>query len=132
MHRNYCPEGEEVLHAEQSFHMQHNYEFFGFCVLFRLQKISVLSLHNLAVMTKSCSASTFNVGYRVLVRPCFFFFFHQIIQVFKTLMWCLRDSLSYVVWVFLIYLWVKKFVKICVMLFKMCSFVFETICQTGP
>lgn len=92
MHRNYCPEGEEVLHAEQSFHMQHNYEFFGFCVLFRLQKISVLSLHNLAVMTKSCSASTFNVGYRVLVRPCFFFFFHQIIQVFKTLMWCLREQ----------------------------------------
>ena len=83
MHRNYCLEGEEVLHAEQSFHMQHNYEFFGFCVLFRLQKISVLSLHNLAVMTKSCSASTFNVGYRVLVRPCLFFFFSSNYSIFQ-------------------------------------------------
>ena len=42
-----------------------------------------------------------------------------------------ESSLSYVVWVFLIYVWVKKCVEMCVMLFKMCSFVFEMACQTG-
>ena len=33
---------------------------------------------------------------------------------------------------FLIYVGVKKCVEMCVMLFKMCSFVFEMVCQTDP
>ena len=32
----------------------------------------------------------------------------------------------------LIYIWMKKCVKICDRLFKMYSFVFEKGCQTGP
>ena len=43
-----------------------------------------------------------------------------------------ESSLSYVVWMFLIYVGVKKCVEMCVMLFKMCSFVFEMVCQTDP
>ena len=41
-------------------------------------------------------------------------------------------SLSNVVWVFLIYVWVKKCVKMCEMLFKMLKNVFEMINQIDP
>ena len=48
--------------------------------------------------------------------------------IFKHLGGVWESSLSYVVLVFFIYVYMKKHV----MLFRMCNFVFEITCQTGP